>query len=210
MAAPTDGRHQKYSTYKQLFGTLSPHSPEAEKIKAITEAYLKLRKHFEKPPEQTHMTTWPESLMDLTPQELCKAFEEAQREEFCPTVGVLWKCAQRDREAIRGAIFTEHWRQFLNVLKKHGVDWKPASYRIQQPETDEHPYAEYEKREAPVLDADFEAALEKAYGCDIKQARKIVYNEHPMFGQTETSEPVLRGQQIEQRVRDVWMRIGRP
>lgn len=204
MAAPTDGRHQKYSTYKQLFGTLSPHSPEAEKIKAITEAYLNLRKHFEKPPEQTHMTTWPESLMDLTPQELCKAFEEAQREEFCPTVGVLWKCAQRDREAIRGAIFTELWRYFLDMLRRHKAEWKPAQYRV------EGPAEEYEKREAPVLDADLEAALEKAYGCNIKQARKLVYNEHPMFGQTETSEPVLRGQQLEKRVRDVWMRIGRP
>jgi hypothetical protein len=36
--------------------------------------------------------------MELTPLNLCKA---AQREEFCPTAGVLWKIAQRDRDAVR-------------------------------------------------------------------------------------------------------------
>jgi hypothetical protein len=39
--------------------------------------------------------------MELTPQKLCKAFEEAQREEFCPTAGVLWKSVQRNRDAVR-------------------------------------------------------------------------------------------------------------
>jgi hypothetical protein len=39
--------------------------------------------------------------MELTTLKLCKAFEEAQREEFCPTAGVLWKSVQRDRDAVR-------------------------------------------------------------------------------------------------------------
>jgi hypothetical protein len=135
--ATTDVQPQKALTYRQLFANLSPSSPEA-KIKAITDGYLKLRKHFEKPPEQMHMTTWPESLMELSPQELCKVFEEGQREEFCPTAGVLWKFAQRDRDAIRDAAFTEHWTMFLRMLKKHGPDWEPREYRIGE-RTDEHP-----------------------------------------------------------------------
>jgi hypothetical protein len=202
-------RPQKPSTYRQLFGTLSPHSPEAEKIKAITDGYIKLRKHFEKIPEQTHMTTWPESLMALTPQELCKAFEEAQREEFCPTAGVLWKSAQRDRDAVRDEEFTEHWRYFLRMLKKHGREWEPAQFRIAEP-TEDHPVGKYETRPAPVLDPGFEVALEKAMGCDIRQARRAITAEHPHFGIVQTSEPALRAQQIEKRVREVWMRNGRP
>jgi hypothetical protein len=201
-----DARPQKPLTYRQLFANLSQHSPEAEKI---TDAYIKLRKHFEKPPEQAHMTTWPESLMALTPPELCKAFEEAQREEFCPTAGLLWKSVQRDRDAVRDEEFTEHWRFFLRMLKKHGWEWEPSSYRIAEP-TDDHPVGKYEERPAPVLDPGFEVALEKAFGCEIKQARRAVTQEHPLFGIVQTSEPALRAQQIEKRVREVWMRNGRP
>jgi hypothetical protein len=32
---------------------------------------------------------------------------------------------------------------------------------------------------------------------------------HPLFGIVQTSEPALRAQQIEKRVREVWMRNGR-
>jgi hypothetical protein len=172
-------------------------------------AYYKLRKHFEKIPEQAHTVTWPESLMDLTVTELCKAFEEGQRKEFCPTAGVLWKCAQRDRDAVRDAAFTEHWRYFLRMLKKHGAEWEPAQYRIGET-SDVYPIGKYETRPAPVLDPGFEVALETAFGCDIKAARKAVIDEHPLFGYVQTSEPALRVQQIEKRVREVWMRDGRP
>ena len=190
MVITMDGRHQKPLTYKQLFANLSRSSEEeatAAKTEAILAAYLKLRKHFEKPPEQAHMTTWPESLMDLTPQELCKAFEEAQREEYCPTVGVLWKSAQRDRDAIRGAIFTEHWRQFLRAMKKHGWEWSPSMYRIAE-STLEKPYGAWEERPAPVLDVNFEFALETAMGCKIQLARKAIIAEHPDFGYVQTSQ----------------------
>jgi|ERR1700758_3263010 len=91
VATTIDARPPKYLTYRKLFAMSE--SDTAAKAEAIVQAYLKLRKHFEKPPEQAHMDTWPESLMELTPAELCKAFEEAQREEYCPTAGVLWKCA---------------------------------------------------------------------------------------------------------------------
>jgi hypothetical protein len=108
--------------------------------------------------------------MALTAAELCKAFERALREEFCPTAGVLWNFAQRDRDEIREATFAEHWRYFLRILKKHGWEWQPAQYRIAEP-TDERPWAEYETRPAPVLDLNFEVALETAFGCKIQQAQ---------------------------------------
>jgi hypothetical protein len=187
----------------------SEEEARAAKTEAIIAAYLKLRKHFEKAPEQMHMTTWPETLMALSPQELCRAFEEALHEGYCPAAGVLWKSVQRDRDAVRDEEFTEHWQYFLRMLKKHGWEWEPASYRIAEP-TSEHPFAEYEERPAPVLDVEFEHALEKALGCEIKQARRAVTQEHPLFGMVQTSEPALRAQQIEKRVRDVWMRNGRP
>jgi hypothetical protein len=60
------------------------------------------------------------------------------------------------------------------------------------------------------LDPGFEVAMEKAFGCDIRQARRAVTQEHPLFGIVQTSEPALRAQQIEKRVREVWMRNGRP
>jgi hypothetical protein len=205
--ATTDVQPQKALTYRQLFSesTMSP----TEKKKAIVQAYYRLRKHFEKIPEQMHTETWPESLMELSPQELCKVFEEGQREEFCPTAGVLWKFAQRDRDAIRDAAFTEHWTMFLRMLKKHGADWEPREYRIAE-RSDEHPAGKFETRPAPVLDAGFEAAIETAFGCDIKAARKALIQEHPLFGYAQTSEPGLRANQIEKRVREVWMRQGRP
>jgi hypothetical protein len=42
-----------------------------------------------------HTETWPESLMELTPLKLCKAFEEAQREEFCRRRAVEERAAQQ-------------------------------------------------------------------------------------------------------------------
>ena len=73
------------------------------------------------------MTTWPESLMELDPEELRKAFEAGQREEFCPTAGVLWKFAQRDRDAIREELFAEHWQYFLQAMKRYGWQWLRAA-----------------------------------------------------------------------------------
>jgi hypothetical protein len=199
-------RPQRPSTYRQLFEISTTDTNAKEK--AIVAAYYKLRKHFEKIPEQAHTVTWPESLMALTPVELCKAFEEAQREEFCPTAGVLWKFAQRDRDVVRDEEFSEHWRYFLRMMKKNGWEWEPAQYRIAEPSA-EHPTGKWETRPAPVLDAGFEVALEKAFGCEIKLARRALTQEHPTFGIVQTSEPALRAQQIEKRVRDVWMRLGR-
>jgi hypothetical protein len=79
------------------------------------------------------------------------------------------------------AAFTEHWTMFLRMLKKHGANWEPSDYRIGEA-TDEHPARQYETRPAPVLDAGFEAAIETAFGCDIKAARRALIQEHPMFG----------------------------
>jgi hypothetical protein len=146
--------------------------------------------------------------MALTPQELCQAFEEGQREEFCPTAGVLWKFAQRDRDAVRDEEFNEHWRYFLRMLKKHGWEWQPAQCRVAEASA-EHPTGKWETHPAPVLDADFEVALEKAFGCDIKAARRAMTAEHPAFGIVQTQAPALQAQQIEKRVHDVWMRRGR-
>jgi hypothetical protein len=122
---------------------------------------------------------------------------------------VLWKFAQRDRDAIRDAAFTEHWMMFLRMLKKHGADWEPREYRIAGA-SEKFPTGKYETRPAPVLDAGFEAAIETTFGRDIKAARKAVIQEHPQFGYAQTNEPGLRASQIEKRVREVWMRQGRP
>jgi hypothetical protein len=61
-----------------------------------------------------------------------------------------------------------------------------------------------------VIDAGSEVALEIAYWLPLKEARKALMNEHPYFGIVETSEPGLRGEFVEKRVREVWMRKGRP
>jgi hypothetical protein len=42
-----------------------------------------------------------------------------------------------------------------------------------------------------VPEVEFEEALERAFGCDIKQARKLVFYEHPNFGIVQTSQPAL-------------------
>jgi hypothetical protein len=179
-------------TYTQLFENLPKSSTltgeAASNNRGVPEAAEALPKIL----EQTHMVTWPELLMDLSPgEELYTAFEEAQREEFCPTAGVLWKFAQRDRDAIREAAFTEHWRRFLKALKKHGWEWQPAMFRIAD-WTAEHPLGQGETRPAPVFDVEFEAALSRAFGCDIQQARKYVFDENPMFGIVQTNSPALQ------------------
>ena len=40
---------------------------------------------------------------------------------------VLWKFAQRDRDAIREELFAEHWQYFLQAMKRYGWQWLRAA-----------------------------------------------------------------------------------
>lgn len=199
------GQNRKPLTYRQLFSGCESNG-EAAKAEAIIQAYLKLRKHFEKMPVEEHMTSWPEILMELTETELVKAFEAARREEYCPTAGKLWGFAAADRAEILGDAWAALWRDFLRDLKRHKVEWKPAPLRT-NPGQDP---PEYLDAPAPTLDAAFEVAIERAFGCRIFEARAIIWREHPHFGQNDTREPSLVAQRLEERVKAVWMRSGRP
>jgi hypothetical protein len=77
----------------------SPNRAEVE-VRPGDGAGYKLRKHFEKIPEQAHTETWPESLMELTPLKPCKVRGGAAR-GVLPTAGVLWKSVQRYRDVVR-------------------------------------------------------------------------------------------------------------
>lgn len=199
------GQNRKPLTYRQLFSGCESNG-EAAKAEAIIQAYLKLRKHFEKMPVEEHMTSWPEILMELTETELVKALEAARREEYCPTAGKLWGFAAADRAEILSDAWTALWNDFLRLLERHKVEWKTALRRSNPGVLP----AEYHEQPPPVLDAGLEAAIERAFGCKIRDARAIIWREHPHFGQNDTREPSLVAQRLEERVKAVWMRSGRP
>lgn len=198
----TAGEAKKVLTYRQLFETSMS---DTDKRKAIILAYYKLRKHFEKIPQQEHTETWPETLMDLSPSELARAFERGQRQEYCPTAGTLWGFAEADRQEILADAWQALWRDFLRDLKRHRPEWKAAPVRLNPGKEP----AEYRNTPPPVLDAAFEAALERAFGCKIGEARSILWREHPHFGLNDTREPSLVAQRLEERVKAVWMRRAR-
>jgi hypothetical protein len=122
----------------------------------------------------------------------------------------VWGYAQRDRQEILRDAWTAMWQDFLKALKRHGWSWNPASMTVEEGSEANGWIPKRENVPAPVLDAGLEAALGTAYGVPFKAACSLLMGEHPYFGQVETSEPGLRAELVEKRVRDVWMREGRP
>jgi hypothetical protein len=60
---------------------MAGHSPTGaeDEVRPGDSADYKLRKHFEKIPEQAYTEAWPESLMELTPLKPCKVRGSATR-----------------------------------------------------------------------------------------------------------------------------------